>query len=234
MLTGAERGDRRPHLRPRPGRAARARRRRSKAALGGIDGLVDLHVELQVDDPAGRGRGRPRRGPALRPQARRRAPGRRPRCWPARRSATSSATARSTTCSVWSTPETRHSLDSIRELLIDTPGGGHVRLGDVADVRVAPTPNVDQARGRSRAASTSAPTCAAATSARSSRDVEQRLERGRVPARVPRRSCSASTPSAQAAQSRLLVLRRSPPLIGDLPPAAGRLRQLAPGGRSPS
>ena len=38
---------------------------------------------------------------------------------------------------VWSTPETRHSLSSVRELLIDTPGGDHVRLQDVADVRVA-------------------------------------------------------------------------------------------------
>jgi Cu/Ag efflux pump CusA len=40
---------------------------------------------------------------------------------------------------VWGTPETRHSLTSVRELLIDTPGGGHVRLEDVADVRVAST-----------------------------------------------------------------------------------------------
>jgi CzcA family heavy metal efflux pump len=44
--------------------------------------------------------------------------------------------------SVWSTPETRHSLSSVRELLIDTPGGGRVRLGDVADVRIAPTRTV--------------------------------------------------------------------------------------------
>jgi CzcA family heavy metal efflux pump len=45
---------------------------------------------------------------------------------------------------VWGTPQTRSSLSSIRELLIDTPGGGHVRLGDVADVRIAPTPNMIQ------------------------------------------------------------------------------------------
>jgi CzcA family heavy metal efflux pump len=43
---------------------------------------------------------------------------------------------------VWSTPETRNSLTSIRELPIDTPAGGHVRLGDVAEVRIRPTPNV--------------------------------------------------------------------------------------------
>ncbi|NIP70609.1 MAG: hypothetical protein GTO04_15940, partial [Planctomycetales bacterium] len=41
---------------------------------------------------------------------------------------------------VWAIPHARHSLTSLRELLIDTPGGGQVRLGDVAEVRVASTP----------------------------------------------------------------------------------------------
>jgi CzcA family heavy metal efflux pump len=45
---------------------------------------------------------------------------------------------------VWGTPQARHSLSSIRDLLIDTPSGGQVRLGDVADVRIAPTPNLIQ------------------------------------------------------------------------------------------
>jgi Cu/Ag efflux pump CusA len=43
---------------------------------------------------------------------------------------------------VWSTPETRNSLSSIKELPIDVPSGGHVRLDDVADVRIAPTNNI--------------------------------------------------------------------------------------------
>jgi CzcA family heavy metal efflux pump len=43
---------------------------------------------------------------------------------------------------VWGTPETRNSVTDIRDLLIDTPRGGHVRLGEVADVRIAPTPTV--------------------------------------------------------------------------------------------
>jgi Cu/Ag efflux pump CusA len=51
---------------------------------------------------------------------------------------------------VWSTPETRRSLTNIRELQIDTPGGGHVRLGDVAEVRVVPAPNVINRQGVSR------------------------------------------------------------------------------------
>jgi CzcA family heavy metal efflux pump len=43
---------------------------------------------------------------------------------------------------VWSTPATRNSVSSIRNLPIDTPGGGRVRLGQVADVRISPTQSV--------------------------------------------------------------------------------------------
>jgi CzcA family heavy metal efflux pump len=43
---------------------------------------------------------------------------------------------------VFSTPETRRSLTDIRNLPIDTPAGGTVRLADVADVRVKPALNI--------------------------------------------------------------------------------------------
>jgi Cu/Ag efflux pump CusA len=43
---------------------------------------------------------------------------------------------------VWGTPELRNSVSDIRNLLLDTPRGGHVRLGEVADVRIASTPTV--------------------------------------------------------------------------------------------
>jgi CzcA family heavy metal efflux pump len=39
-------------------------------------------------------------------------------------------------------PDVRQSVDSVRNLLIDTPNGGHVRLGQVADVRTQPSPAV--------------------------------------------------------------------------------------------
>ena len=39
---------------------------------------------------------------------------------------------------VLGTPETRHSLTSVEELLIDVPTGGSVRLKEVANVRIAP------------------------------------------------------------------------------------------------
>jgi Cu/Ag efflux pump CusA len=41
---------------------------------------------------------------------------------------------------VWGAPETRHSLTSINNLLVDTPDGRHVRLGDVAKVGLTPSP----------------------------------------------------------------------------------------------
>ncbi len=51
---------------------------------------------------------------------------------------------------VWGTPETRNSLTSIRDLLVETPDGRHVRLGDVAEVRIAPSAAVVQRQAVSR------------------------------------------------------------------------------------
>ena len=42
---------------------------------------------------------------------------------------------------VWGTPKVRHDMTVLQTLVIDTPTGGHVPLGQVADVYVAPTPN---------------------------------------------------------------------------------------------
>ncbi len=42
---------------------------------------------------------------------------------------------------VWSIPIARQSLTDVKDLLIITPSGGHVRLGDVAAVRIVPVPN---------------------------------------------------------------------------------------------
>jgi CzcA family heavy metal efflux pump len=51
---------------------------------------------------------------------------------------------------VWSKPEVRNSLTDIRELLIDTPSGGHVRLGEVAEVTLKPTPNAIEREANTR------------------------------------------------------------------------------------
>jgi Cu/Ag efflux pump CusA len=51
---------------------------------------------------------------------------------------------------VWGTPQVRNNLTSVRRLLIDTPEGGHVRIGDVADVGIAPSPSVIKRQAVSR------------------------------------------------------------------------------------
>ncbi len=51
---------------------------------------------------------------------------------------------------VWSTPETRSDPTALANLPIDTPSGGHVRLGDVAQVSMRPTPNVIDRENDSR------------------------------------------------------------------------------------
>lgn len=48
---------------------------------------------------------------------------------------------------VWGTPETRRSLSSINDMLIDTPSGEQVRLGDIAEVRIVPVPAIIQHEG---------------------------------------------------------------------------------------
>ncbi|MFI8763400.1 efflux RND transporter permease subunit [Streptomyces sp. NPDC053792] len=51
---------------------------------------------------------------------------------------------------VWGSPATRSAPQNVQNLLIDTPNGGHVRLGDVAAVRVTPYPTVIEHDATSR------------------------------------------------------------------------------------
>jgi CzcA family heavy metal efflux pump len=81
---------------------------------------------------------------------------------------------------VWSTPETRRSLDDIRGMLIDTPSGGHVRLGDVAQVKFVSTPNLIEREAVSRYLDVGASVRGRdVASVRS--DVEQRLKQVQFP-----------------------------------------------------
>ncbi len=43
---------------------------------------------------------------------------------------------------VWGSPETRHSLSNVKEVLVDTPSGARIPLGELAEVRVGPYPVV--------------------------------------------------------------------------------------------
>jgi CzcA family heavy metal efflux pump len=51
---------------------------------------------------------------------------------------------------VWSTPETRHDVKSLRDLPIDTPGSNQIPLEQVAEVSVEPTPNFIERDDQSR------------------------------------------------------------------------------------
>ena len=51
---------------------------------------------------------------------------------------------------VWGVPEVRGDLDALRNLRIDTPSGANIPLRDVADIRVAATPNAISRENNSR------------------------------------------------------------------------------------
>jgi len=57
---------------------------------------------------------------------------------------------------VWTAPEVRHSVSSVGDVQIDTPGGSPIRLADVARVAVSPTPTVIQREGVFRTVDVSA------------------------------------------------------------------------------
>jgi CzcA family heavy metal efflux pump len=133
-----------PELDVLRGRAAQVRQ-----ALTGIQGIVDLHEELQKEIPqvqitvdfakAGR--------VGLKPGEIRRAAG---IIFAGQEISDIHREGKVYDVIVWSTPQTRHSLTSVQELLLDTPKDGHVRLGDVADVRIAPSPNIVRRENASR------------------------------------------------------------------------------------
>jgi CzcA family heavy metal efflux pump len=81
---------------------------------------------------------------------------------------------------VWGTPETRASLTSIRELPIDTPNGGQVALGDVADVQIRPNPTVIRHEAVSRYIDVAADVSGRSRGSVVS-DVERRLEEAEFP-----------------------------------------------------
>src|SRR6185436_3034872 len=51
---------------------------------------------------------------------------------------------------VWGAPNTRTDLEALRRLRISLPAGGDAPLSDVADLQIAPAPNVIQREGASR------------------------------------------------------------------------------------
>jgi Cu/Ag efflux pump CusA len=105
---------------------------------------------------------------------------------------------------VWSTPETRRSLSDISDLLIDKPGGGHARLGDVAKVRVVPTASVIRHEGVKRYIDVIADVPGRDLAAVAA-DIKDRLQQLQFPLEYHARVLDEYA-APQAAQSRLLIL----------------------------
>ena len=110
-------------------------------ALRGIDGLADLHIQLQsevpqvqvkVDLAAAQSYG-------LKPGDVRRAAA---TLMSGEEVGDLFRDGKAYDVNVWSTAETRSSLSSVLDLPIDTPSGGHVHLAEVADVKIAPAQSV--------------------------------------------------------------------------------------------
>lgn len=105
---------------------------------------------------------------------------------------------------VWSVPSVRADYTTLRELLIETPAGGHVRLADVADLAIVPTPNAIKREGASRRIDV---TCNVAGRALGdvAREIEERI--GKVTfARGYHPEILGEWAERQAAQSRLMWL----------------------------
>ena len=120
-----------------------------RVAMSGVDGIVNLHKELMVEVPevqielkldAAQKYG-------LKPGDVRRASG---TLMAGEEVGDIFNGGRTYDVQVWTSPAWRHSLTSLQRMLIDTPTGDRVRLGEVADIAIKPSPNVIRREGGSR------------------------------------------------------------------------------------
>jgi CzcA family heavy metal efflux pump len=104
---------------------------------------------------------------------------------------------------VWSIPSARDSLTDVERLPIDTPSGSQVRLDEIADVRVAPTPNHIERELQSRRIDVGA-NVEGRDLASVVDDVEDRVDGVKFPREYHAEVVGEST-ELNAAQDRLLV-----------------------------
>jgi CzcA family heavy metal efflux pump len=120
-----------------------------RAAVAGVEGVVEDHVDLQVDLP---------QVDVKVDLAKAQAYGIKP--GDVRRAAATLMAGeevgdifrdgKAYDIQVWSKPEVRNSLSDIRKLPIDLPGGGVVQLSEVATVQLKPTPNAIEREANTR------------------------------------------------------------------------------------
>jgi len=180
----------------------RSKAKEVEQALSDIEGIADLQVDLQVDVPQVEVEVDLEKAQAygLKPGDVRRAAG---VLVSSEEVADVFRDGKTYEVQVWSTPDTRENLASIEELLIDTPSGGQVRLGDLADVRIVPTPNVVQRENQSRRIDVTSGVDGRDVGA-VSRDVEEALEGVEFPLGYHAELIGEFS-ERQAAQNRLLI-----------------------------
>jgi CzcA family heavy metal efflux pump len=105
---------------------------------------------------------------------------------------------------LWTPPESRRSVADLRNLLIDTPGGGHVRLAEVADVSIVSVPNVVHHEGLLRNLDVGASLDGSRDLGSVVREVEHRLQDVQWPLEFRAEMLGEYT-ERQAAQQRLLL-----------------------------
>jgi len=105
---------------------------------------------------------------------------------------------------VWGAPQVRSSLTDIRNLLVDVPGGGHVQLGQVADVRIKPALSVIRHESVSRSLDVTASVSGRSLGAVAS-DVEAALKNVQFPLEYHAEVLGDGA-AQQAAERRTLVI----------------------------
>ncbi|CCH32614.1 efflux RND transporter permease subunit [Actinosynnema sp. NPDC047251] len=105
---------------------------------------------------------------------------------------------------VWSHPKARYSVEGVRALLIDSPGGGKVPIGDLAEVKVVPSPNQILRENGSRRIDVGANVKDGAALATVAQEVEERMARVQYPAGY-HAELIGEYKEARTAQDRLLL-----------------------------
>jgi Cu/Ag efflux pump CusA len=172
-----------------------------KQALSDVEGVVDLHVELQqevplihvqVDLPTAQKYG-------LKPGDVRRAAS---TLLAGEEVGDIFRGGKAYDVHVWSTPQMRASLNNIQDLPIDTPSGARVRLGEVAQVSIQRSPNVVVRENDSRRIDVSADVRGRDLGGVAA-DVERKLQEVKLPLGY-HAEVLGEYAERQAAQSRLL------------------------------
>ena len=153
--------------------------------MAGIPGTLDHHVDISTDVPQLRWRSTWRRRPGT--SSNRVTSGvPPPPCVAGEEVGDIFRGGRAYDVVVWSVPAARDSVETVRNLMIDTPTGQRVRIADVASVAIRPNPNsIDREDGSRRL---DVGTNVAGRDLGSVvQDLKTKLADGGLPPRIPRR-----------------------------------------------